>query len=533
MVSDREHQILLQQYNLSVAQTKDLREQLSQKQEQWDRREEDHKITIKLMRELCESILAKSPEQNSLGKSESWDSMNTNDMINLSKKVYKEYNEKRTEIMRKTNDDVEARGEKIRELEEEIIFLKRHNGKSANETTDDEMGEDEKAKRRAKKEKDDVEKAKNYMSPDLQKKIEEGKITVEVARELKEDLNNGNVQIEFEDIDEEVVEGDKTDELHAENLINNITAKVTPRSVRTFHGPKGNKKRKEAREKAVDEVYSEELKEITEKMTDEMWVMVKIIGETGESKLTNISGMMIDELYQQNKTISPRQVLGKAVDLHNLGVILKQNVITPISAKMSVVTLTEIGAVLYKKHFKADYIAMSEYDKIIAEHTTPEHGYGIQQCAEIISNTKIDKKKIYVKVDIWNRKKPISVSSADGKSSIYYIPDIVCIDKNNNKTYIEYELNHHTKHDFNAKCNKMILAGIDKLNFIVNNVETAKELNERLLKWVETKGNSEIIRHLTMRVTTAKALNGHDIRQDREWMFVCKPINDKEFIKNF
>ena len=129
MVSDREHQILLQQYNLSVAQTKDLREQLSQKQEQWDKREEDHKITIKLMRELCESILAKSPEQNSLGKSESWDSMNTNDMINLSMKVYKEYNEKRTEIMRKTNDDVEARGEKIRELEEEILFLKRHNGK--------------------------------------------------------------------------------------------------------------------------------------------------------------------------------------------------------------------------------------------------------------------------------------------------------------------------------------------------------------------------------------------------------------------
>ena len=119
------------------------------------------------------------------------------------------------------------------------------------------------------------------------------------------------------------------------------------------------------------------------------------------------------------------------------------------------------------------------------------------------------------------------------KSYIKYVPDIICIDKNDSPMYFEYELDHHNPNDFNAKCSKMLLCGMNRINFIVPNVATAQGICENLKRWIETKGSSNVIRHIVLRVTTVKSLVGHDIRRDSEWLFTMRPGKDADFNKNF
>ena len=279
MSKEKDYQILLQQYNLAVVKAKDLQEQLSTKLEQWQKREDNFNITIKLTRELCESILAKSPSQNTLGKGKSWDSLEINEMIRLTSKALKEYNESRTELMKDIANRSEEKSHRIEELEEEVLYYK--NGGiiqnieeeqndfeefeeelSNSEPSSDNKSQGEKEKNEdntkpdmnnlsnlfssstkkpslsgmedlfasKKKEKADTSK----LSPGMQKKAEEGKITVEKANQIKKDLGNGRVAIEYEDEDEEIIEGEKTGELHKKNIKNNFTAKITQKSMKSF-----------------------------------------------------------------------------------------------------------------------------------------------------------------------------------------------------------------------------------------------------------------------------------------------------------
>lgn len=569
MSKEKDYQILLQQYNLAVAKAKDLQEQLSTKIEQWQKREDDFGITIKLTRELCESILAKSPSQNTLGKGNSWDSLEINEMIRLTTKALKEYNESRTELMKDIANKSEEKSRRIEELEEEVLYYK--NGGISDDTEED-NSEDYKvfeeevtdietdnktvkeenkeskpdltslfskpAKKSSssdmsglfapKKEKADTSK----LSPGMQKKAEEGKITVEKAKEIKKDLKNGRVTVEYEDEDEEIVEGEKTGELHKKNIKNNFTSKITQKSIKSYHSPKANIKKKMERDNIQDEVYGDKLKEMTKKISEDNWLIIKVIGDTGQSRVVELTGMIVDEFHNIGKVLNARSIVNKITDLHNIGVILKEVICTPMSASMAVVSLTAEGRILYKKKYGKEP-ADSELHKIIAEHTTLEHGYGILQCADIIQNTKVENRSIYKSVNIWNRKNPIEIKSADGKSNISYIPDIICMDKNDSATYIEYELNHHNINDFNAKCNKIILCGMNRINYIVPNLATAQGVCENLKKWIETKGSSNVIRHIVLRVTTVKSLAGHDIRRDSEWLFTMRPGKDADFNKNF
>lgn len=577
MSKEKDYQILLQQYNLAVVKAKDLQEQLSTKLEQWQKREDNFNITIKLTRELCESILAKSPSQNTLGKGKSWDSLEINEMIRLTSKALKEYNESRTELMKDIANRSEEKSHRIEELEEEVLYYK--NGGiiqnieeeqndfeefeeelSNSEPSSDNKSQGEKEKNEdntkpdmnnlsnlfssstkktsssgmedlfasKKKEKADTSK----LSPGMQKKAEEGKITVEKANQIKKDLGNGRVAIEYEDEDEEIIEGEKTGELHKKNIKNNFTAKITQKSMKSYHSPKANLKKKKEREKIQDEVYGDKLKEMVSKISDDNWLILKVIGETGKSRVVELTGTIVDEFNNAGKVINARSIVNKISDLHNIGAVLKQVILTPMSSSMAIVSLTAEGRILYKKKYGKEPVD-SEIEKIIAEHSTPEHGYGILQCAEIIQDIKVDKKPIYETVDIWHRDKPIEIKTADGKSNILYIPDIKCVDKNNSVLYIEYELDHHNPNDFNAKCNKMILAGMNRISFITPNVSTAQGICNNLKKWIETKGSSNIIRHSVLRVTTVKSLVGHDIRRDSEWLYTMRPGKDSDFNKNF
>lgn len=574
MSKEKDYQILLQQYNLAVAKAKDLQEQLSTKIEQWQKREDDFAITTKLIRELCESILAKSPSQNTLGKGNSWDSLEINDMIRLTSKCLKEYNESRTELMKDIANKSEEKSRRIEELEEEVLFYKNGGLSSNNENEEDDYEifteeetdnntvqntenteNTEKTKLTkpdlsnlfsssskksssdsgmeglfASKKKKEADTSK--MSPSMQKKAEEGKITIEMAEQLKSDLKNGRATVEYEDEDEEVVEGEKTGELHKKNIKNNFTSKITKKSIKAYHSPKANLKKKMERDNIQDEVYGDKLKEMISKISDDNWLIIKVIGETGESRVTELTGKIVDEFHNLGKVLNARNIANKISDLHNIGAILKEIVFTPFSSSMAVVSLTAEGRLLYKKKYGKES-ADPELHRVIAEHDNLEHGYGIIQCGEVIEKIRIDNKPIYKSVCVWNRNNPIEIKTTDEKSNILYIPDIVCIDKNDSPMYIEYELNNHYQNNFNAKCNKMVLAGMNRISFITPNAETAQDLCKKMKKWIETKGNSSVARHLVLRVTTARSLSGHDIRRDSEWLYTMRPGKDSDFIKNF
>ena len=194
-----------------------------------------------------------------------------------------------------------------------------------------------------KKEKADTSK----LSPGMQKKAEEGKITVEKANQIKKDLGNGRVAIEYEDEDEEIIEGEKTGELHKKNIKNNFTAKITQKSMKSYHSPKANLKKKKEREKIQDEVYGDKLKEMVSKISDDNWLILKIIGETGKSRVVELTGTIVDEFNNAGKVINARSIVNKISDLHNIGAVLKQVILTPMSSSMAIVSLTAEGRILF------------------------------------------------------------------------------------------------------------------------------------------------------------------------------------------
>ena len=76
------------QYHMVVARCKDLEEQMRIRQKQWDQREVESKTTEKLMRELCEDILAKDSKEMVLGTDYSWSSIQINELIRKSKQSF-------------------------------------------------------------------------------------------------------------------------------------------------------------------------------------------------------------------------------------------------------------------------------------------------------------------------------------------------------------------------------------------------------------------------------------------------------------
>ena len=140
MSKDKDYEILFSKYNRALAKAQDLQEQLITKQEQWEKRNVDFDTIEKNVRELCESILAKDSKEMRLGTDYSWDSIPVNELIIKAKKVFREYNAQRTDVMRKIMDTSEDRRAQVESLKEEIIMLKTQ-GRIASDSvlTEDEL----------------------------------------------------------------------------------------------------------------------------------------------------------------------------------------------------------------------------------------------------------------------------------------------------------------------------------------------------------------------------------------------------------
>lgn len=515
MSKDKEFDILYNKYNIAIAQVKDLQEQLTTKQEQWAKRNEDFDIMEKNVRELCESILAKDPNEMVLGKDYSWATIPVFELVIKSKKVFKEYNDKRTDVMRKLMDELEDRRNQIDSLKEEIVTIKTM-GSSAQTVSEKEIREQIEKNNEKRIEQEKVKTASKSMSVSVQKALKNDTLDIQM---VKESLKDGKAVIIEDDMDDEPIsEGTKIeDKVRKEGIKDGKKSKLTPTSIPSSPSQKIIKARREAKIKEDRDYTVNLLSEMESKLTDIGWTAVRIAGETGISNMNELIEELRREMEENGSIVSQATARRTIVDASNIGMFTKENVVTPFGM-FHVVSLTADGARCYKRRFKKD-IVTSEHDRLIAEHDNITHGYSIKLVADLIKETECCKE-----VEIWNRKKnAIKVSG----NNITYIPDITCTLENGEHMYIEYELGHYTQSEFNTKNNKMFTA-TNHINYIVPNKNDAIKMMEKLVAWSKTLPTNGKVRHLVIRVTTAGAVRGQDLTKNANWMFTYKPSSDKE-----
>ena len=101
MVSDKDFLKMQSMYNLAIAKGQDLKETLETKEEQWEKQEESFATTEKLMRQLCEDILAKDPREMVLGADYSWSSIPINDLVLKARAVFRDYISKQKDFLKR------------------------------------------------------------------------------------------------------------------------------------------------------------------------------------------------------------------------------------------------------------------------------------------------------------------------------------------------------------------------------------------------------------------------------------------------
>lgn len=516
---DSEFEILFSKYNIAVAKAKDLQEQLATKQEQWQERNQKIDIIEQNVRELCESILAKDKNEMILGADYSWNQLETLELISKSKRVFREYNAERTNILRKIMDEAEDRREQVESLKEQIIQMKVRGGNGKSKLTLEELEEQVEKEAEEKKKQEASVKASKVLSPSVQQAAKSGKLHIE---QVKADIANGKVVVEGQDEDffdeDDVLEGATEAKLIGTAIKRNVGAKLTNTSMTSIPSKKEQKFKTDKRKESKQQYTLKLLDEFEDKISDAGWIIMEVIGKFGFSTAKEIceKGLELSSDIKNTKS----KLTTSLNDLEKNHLLFKQKVSTPF-AQITVYNFTQDAALIYKNKFGKEAV-VSEADRLIAEHDNLVHGYSIRDCARVISNAGFFKK-----TEIWNRKNNV-IRIQNG---VQYIPDIVCIGENGDKLYIEYERDHYEQKSFNVKLNKMLFA-TPIINFVAPNREICESLCKKMEKWAETKGTGGNMQNVVLRVTMAKSLNTN-LREDKNWAYTYRPTKDKRFVNNF
>ena len=500
MSSDRKYDTLLNKYNILVAKTKDLQEQLDSKKDQWEKRDADFEITKKLAKDLCVKILSKNPKEMRLGKAYTWSSMSIDELIRKAMEFYDVYNEQRLKLMKELADTGEERLSKIESLEDQIDRMRNDPSlsiKMSKEELDDKIKRDK-----------ENEEAKNKMPVDDQKKTED--LDVKIASPtVALDENDGEMLDDFMD----ETAGDAPLTSSSMKLTKTENRKKFEEKDHEKKENKKNKSRKKNKRKSGNrsnsdiKIYSD-LADSTKGWNDADWAVIKIIGDTGAARKNQITEKVKKEFGESiSKRVTP-----------SLASLTKNDVLAAETAKtyvssMKVYKLGEIGKAAYEQKYDSHY-APSEIDILKSEHDNLEHGYGIRYVKE-----DLESMNIFKSVDDERRKHPIKFDNGE-----QYIPDIVCTPKTGNKTvYIEYECVNQTGSDLQKKLSKMTKV-TDTLNFICPTKDRCEALNTIISKWISNR-SMRSLNGIKVRVSSAKTLmtglkNGQNFYDDETWQYV-------------
>lgn len=473
---EEDYKALKYSYLRLEAQYKELRGLLEHKKKQWSEQFADYELTNDKMRRFCEEIL--SMRRLHAEKSRHWSDMDLDELLAEARKAYFEFIENDTKLIKQILATAEERRQIIEGLEDQIAAMKMNPG-NINLAADETKALDDKEKQKPAED-------KNY-SPSM-----------------KEALLKGNVVITEDETDSPVLHETEKDLIETATQISE-QAKVTRRSMAKTETRKKAEERAKVKNKKQISIYTEDLNKAKEIMKDIDWLMLDIIAETGYSTYSDIEDAMLRRnaeltkyaIYNAEKTLESAQLVD----------VVKASV--PLSGAFRAIKLSDKGVMMYKREYDKTPV-QSEMSRILAEHGSVEHGYGIKSIADtLIAN------KTFKSVEYMTRRTPIKFN--DGSSCM---PDIICTDKNDYKIYIEYELGNTTQTEFNGKMSKC--AKISRyINIIGPNDKALDNLKTQVQRWMETKGRS--IDKKVIRLTTASKVKDVNIIKDSNWKMVFRP----------
>ena len=464
---DKDYEVLLNKYNMVVAQLKEMQDQMKRKDTAQKQYEKEMDVVMDHARKLCEKILAKNPEEMVLGDARTWHTFSTDELIKKAMKSFDWYVKDRASILSQIMDISEQRGAQIESLKDQISQTILHGNVAQSSSTVEEYIK--KAEEDARK-KQAMSKADNAMKQAAQ----QGKIKM-VVTEYTDDEEAEMAEIERQMQTAEVV-------------------KTTPKSVPVGKCQQQVDNLKKMKDNVVQS-HLVDLNKYVESRTESEWNILEIIGKYGTSKYVEIQSVALDR-YNITKAV----LRTNCAKLANINAIESTSFSLPLSPAAKFYKLTEFGARLYRAKFNEDPVE-SELEKVIKEHSSAEHGYGILDVQNVLS--KMDK---YVSVVGFNRHSPINVN-IDGRK-LQYVPDIVCKDKNGYNTYIEYEMNTSNQSDFNEKCNKMCRV-TKKLFFVVCKKSELEKIKKKIDKWIESRG-AKNLKGYSVIITTAVAIKKNE-----------------------
>lgn len=442
-------------YLLMKQRADDLQEQLTQKNEMMAARETSFKHTEDLIRELCNTILAKDKKEMVLGKPYSWGKVPVDELISKAIKSYKERNLEKARILSETLDLAEERRMQAESLAEQISQIMQ----SGNIADPDSV-------KQAIKDASDSKGADSPVSPNVK--------------------NNVQVIVEEDKDAAIVVDGEMRNISEMCNIAEDVA--LTASAIPTVHSKKKNQRIESEREKAAM-AHVVDLKIFMDKMSDVMWDVLYAIGTEGCTRYSEIEA---EVLKKNGEDFRKSKIRIATTDLVKMKLINVENVKLPLSPRTFLHWLSDIGKRIYKAKYGKQPVT-SLVEKVIAEHDNVEHGFGILDIEKVLND-----KGIYKSISSWNRANPIPIEN--GRS---YIPDLIC-KREKYTEYIEYERGFHTQSDFNAKCNKM--SQVTRfLNFVVPNKDVLKHVSKQIDAWVEKRGLKSV-ENLHVRITTAIAI---------------------------
>lgn len=226
-------------------------------------------------------------------------------------------------------------------------------------------------------------------------------------------------------------------------------------------------------------IFVDDISRIIEQLKPVEWEILRVIVESGVSEMSKAKLVVNKQVMDEDSPIGPDKANRLIKHMVSLNIFSQIKINTGMRW-FYVIRLTEVGQKLYidRYHRKP---TETEYQKVIREHGSAEHGYTILDAAQILQDTGKYR-------SISTSRKGNTLRLSEDKSCI---PDIVCC-LSNSMEYYEVECGNHHQSDFNDKCDKL-KSITQNLFFVAPNKETVeKKLKPQIEEWINARGRSQL-----------------------------------------
>lgn len=226
-------------------------------------------------------------------------------------------------------------------------------------------------------------------------------------------------------------------------------------------------------EKVISHVI--DLNQIAKNMNDVSWKILEAIGVRGLSEKNDILNFIKHSNVLDTSDTTADNCL---MELKVAGVLNRERISTGWRS-FFVYEMTDTGMRLYNESGRfTEGPVMSEKRRLMKEHATARHGYGIKDVAAIL-NDDLN----FTDISYDKNKNKIDLPNGD-----IYIPDVIATNpETGERCYLEYELAHHKQTDFNLKCTKLRMITNTFYFVVPTNVERSK-IKRQVESWMLSKG---------------------------------------------